>query len=216
MVVLAALAAESSSMPDKGPVIVWDSTGLRGVVTAPTMNRDELSSQVLIAFEGNKQVLVPWHMLSLRTDGSYDLPLSVANLDSSGAQTTQTKTVIPVVEEQVQVDKRSVETGKVRIKKVVHEQPETVDIPLLAEEIEVQRVAVNRNLDKPVSVRYEGDTLIIPLFEEVLVVQKQLRLKEEVHITKKQIEKRQPEQVTLRREEVIVESDNVPVSQAQA
>jgi len=39
------------------------------------MTGDELSSQVLIAFEGNKQVLVPWHMLSLRTDGSYDLSL---------------------------------------------------------------------------------------------------------------------------------------------
>jgi uncharacterized protein (TIGR02271 family) len=216
VVVLAALAAGSSSMLDKAPVIVWDSTGLRGVATAPTMNGDETSSQVLIAFEGHKQVLVPWHMLTLRTDGSYALPFAVAELDARAAETTQTKTVIPVVEEQVQVDKRTVETGKVRIKKVVHEQQETIDIPLLAEEIEVQRVAVNRNLDKPVSVRYEGDTLIIPLLEEVLVVQKQLRLKEEVHITKKPIEKRQPQQVTLRREAVTVDPDNAPVSQAQA
>jgi len=203
-------------MRDKDPVIVWDSTGLRGLATAPTMNKEETSSQVLVAFEGNKQVSVPWNILSLRTDGSYDLPFALADLDSSATETPQTKTVIPVVEERVQVDKRTVETGKVRIKKVVHEQQETVDIPLLVEEIEVQRVAVNRNLDKPVSVHYEGDTLVIPLFEEVLVVQKQLRLKEEVHITKKQIEKRQPEQVTLRREEVIVETDNVPVSQVQA
>jgi len=203
-------------MPDKDPVIVWDSTGLRGTATAPPMNGDEAASQVRITFEGNQSVLVPWHVLTLRPDGSYDLPFAVADLEARAAETTQTKTVIPVIEEQVQVHKRAVETGKVHIKKVVHEQQETVDVPLLAEEIEVRRVAVNRNLDEPVSVRYEGDTLIIPLFEEVLVVQKQLRLKEEVHITKKRSEKHQPEQVTIRREEVIVEPDTVPVTQAPA
>jgi len=74
---------------------------------------------------------------------------------------------------------------------------------------------VNRTVDGPVSVRYEGDTLIIPLLEEVVVVQKQLRLKEEVHVIKKQTERRQPEQVTLRREAVIVEPQPVSDKSAQ-
>jgi hypothetical protein len=41
--------------------------------------------------------------------------------------------------------------------------------------------------------------------EEVLVVEKQLFLKEEIHITMQQTEVRQPQKVKLRREEAIVE-----------
>jgi stress response protein YsnF len=54
-------------------------------------------------------------------------------------------------------------------------------------------------------MRYEGDTLIIPVIEEVLVVEKKLLLKEEVHITKYVGETQQEKTVTLRSEEVSVE-----------
>jgi len=66
-------------------------------------------------------------------------------------------------------------------------------------------VPVNRVVEGPVAVRYEGDTLIVPLFEEVVVVQKQLVLKEEVHLMKKQSEAREPKHVTVRSEEAHVE-----------
>jgi len=208
------------SMSNKDSFIVFDRTGLRGIATRPPTNlagtsSDEAASQILVSFEGNQQILVPQDMLTLRKDGSYDLPFSVAEVDSAGAEQTDITRVIPVVEEQVQVLKRAVETGKVHIKKVVQEREETVDVPLRAEEIEVRRVAINRTVDGPVSIRHEGDTLIIPLLEEVLVVQKQLRLKEEVHVIKKQTEQRRPEQVTLRHEAVIVEPQTVPDKPAQ-
>lgn len=115
------------------------------------------------------------------------------------------ETVIPVLQEEVQVDKRKVETAKVRIKTTVEERQETIDLPLLHEEVEVRRVPINRPVDGPVAMRQEGDTLIVPLLEEVLVVQKQLLLKEEVHISKKRTEQHHPEQVTLRSEQVSVE-----------
>lgn len=54
-------------------------------------------------------------------------------------------------------------------------------------------------------VRYEGDTMIIPLYEEVLVVSKQLVLVEEVRIRTQRSERHEPQPVTLRREEVSVE-----------
>ncbi len=62
-------------------------------------------------------------------------------------------------------------------------------------------------------MRQEGDTLIVPLLEEVLVVQKQLLLKEEVHISKKRTEQHHPEQVTLRSEQVSVERIEQPAKQ---
>ena len=56
-------------------------------------------------------------------------------------------------------------------------------------------------------MRSEEDTLIIPVLEEVLVVEKRLLLKEEVRITKRE-ETHTPQRVTLRREEAAVERIN--------
>ena len=57
-------------------------------------------------------------------------------------------------------------------------------------------------------MRSEEDTLVIPLLEEVLVVEKRLLLKEEVRITKRRMETHRPQRVTLRREEAVVERVN--------
>jgi uncharacterized protein (TIGR02271 family) len=101
-----------------------------------------------------------------------------------------------------------VETGHVRIRKVVHEREETIDPPLLHDEVVVERIPVNRVVEAPIAVRSEDDTLVIPLLEEVLVVEKRLLLREEVRITKRRVETHRPQRVTLRREEAVVERIN--------
>jgi uncharacterized protein (TIGR02271 family) len=113
--------------------------------------------------------------------------------------------VIPLVEEVLDVRRRRVETGKVRITKVVHEREEEVNAPRVHEEVTVERVTLNRMVDAPVSARQEGDTLIIPLLEEVVVMEKRLMVKEELRITKRRIEEHESQQVMLRREEVVIE-----------
>lgn len=115
---------------------------------------------------------------------------------------------IPVVEEYVEVDKRIVETGRVRIGKTVEERVEDIDLPLQQDEVDIQRIAVNRVVDAPVQSRQEGDTLIVPVHEEVLV--RQLVLTEELHITKRTRQIHEPEQVVLRRERVSVEHTPTP------
>jgi stress response protein YsnF len=47
--------------------------------------------------------------------------------------------------------------------------------------------------------------MIVPILEEVLVVEKRLMVKEEIHITKQRVEKHAPQRVTLRREEAVIE-----------
>jgi len=47
--------------------------------------------------------------------------------------------------------------------------------------------------------------MIVPVLEEVLVVQKRLMLKEEVHVIRRKVETHQPQHMLLRSEEVIVE-----------
>ena len=54
-------------------------------------------------------------------------------------------------------------------------------------------------------VRQEGDTTILTLIEEVVVVEKRLRAVEEVRVTKRQSVRHEPQTVTLRREEAVVE-----------
>src|SRR5512144_601574 len=114
--------------------------------------------------------------------------------------------VIPVIEETLQVGKRVVDTGGVRVTKRVHERLETVDEPLLKDEVVVEHRPVERLLDgaEP-AVRYEGDTLVIPVVDDVLIVQKRRWLREEVRITRRAHEVRKPQEVTLRREQVTVE-----------
>lgn len=111
---------------------------------------------------------------------------------------------VTAVEEQLQVATREVETGRVRLSKRVELREETVDVPLLREEVEVRRVAVGRELDAPVDVRHEGDVMIVPVMEEVLVLRKQLVLKEELHVSRRRVEAHRPQQVTLRSERVEV------------
>jgi uncharacterized protein (TIGR02271 family) len=114
-------------------------------------------------------------------------------------------TVIPLAEERLVLSKRAVETGRVRIVKRVLAHEETAESAAWQETAQVERVAVERPLQAPVPVRYEGDTLIVPLFEERLVTEKRLFLKEELRITKHKAESRQPFQAVLRREEATVE-----------
>ena len=113
--------------------------------------------------------------------------------------------VIPVVEEQLEITTREVETGRLRLQKRVSEHEQTVDEPLFADEITIERVPVNRFIDEPTQARVEGETTVLPLFEERIVVQKRLFLREEVRITKRRVGRRAPQIVTVRREEVIVE-----------
>lgn len=113
--------------------------------------------------------------------------------------------VVPIVDEELHVDKRQIETGRIRLTKMVHEREVIVDEPFTREEIQVERVPVDRLVTEPVSVRYEGDTMIIPVMEELIVVEKRLRLKEELRVTKRQITTPQSRPVRVRTEEVHVE-----------
>lgn len=112
---------------------------------------------------------------------------------------------IPVVEETVAVDKRGNVTGVVRARTVTHEDVVVVDEPMLSEQVDIERVPIDRFVEAPVPVRQEGDTTIIPVVEEVVVVEKRLKLVEEFRLTKRQTIKHEPRTITTRRQEAVVE-----------
>lgn len=124
---------------------------------------------------------------------------------------------IPVIEERLEVGTRVAETGRgVRIHKTVTEQPVTIDERLAREEVEVRHVPVDRIVaaDQAPATRYEGDTLVVPVLEEVLVVERRLRIKEELHITRVRREERYQDEVMLKSEQVHVERFDEPAAPA--
>jgi uncharacterized protein (TIGR02271 family) len=112
---------------------------------------------------------------------------------------------IPVIEESVAVYKNVVDNGGLRIRKLVHGEVVEIDEPLAREGVNCRRVPIGRDVDGPVSIRYEGGATIIPIVEERLIVRRQLVLVEEIHISRSSFTQRVPQSVTVRREEVIVE-----------
>jgi uncharacterized protein (TIGR02271 family) len=109
----------------------------------------------------------------------------------------------PVLHEQLDIRKVAEETGVVRVRKIVHDETRTVDMTLIREEVVVTRVPVNKVVDEKFPSRQDGDTLVIPVFKEILI--KQLVLVEEVHVTTRRSPENTTQQVTLKREEAVVE-----------
>jgi hypothetical protein len=59
------------------------------------------------------------------------------------------------------------------------------DAELFREGYSIERVQIDRIVAEPPVQRQEGDTLILPVVEEVLVVEKRLMLREEIRITRR-------------------------------
>jgi uncharacterized protein (TIGR02271 family) len=156
-------------------------------------------SQAHLRLSDGRTVLVPRSLLSAQTDGSFRISHSLHGLVDNEV------VVVPVIEEELQVGTREVESGVVRVRKTVSEENVVVDEPLRRETVEVERVPINQVISTPAVVREEGDTTIIPVMEEVIVVEKRLMLREEIRITRRQTETHEPQTYIVRREEVTVE-----------
>jgi uncharacterized protein (TIGR02271 family) len=126
---------------------------------------------------------------------------------SSASDTAaDTGVTVPVIEEQLQIRARACETERVRIDKTVTEHEVEVDEPLFAEDVQVERVRLDppREVDAPPPVRTEGETTVVPVLEERLVVEKRLVVREELRITRVARRIRDPRRVVLRSERVSV------------
>jgi stress response protein YsnF len=91
--------------------------------------------------------------------------------------------IVPLLEERASVDKRTVTTGKVRVVTHTETVEELVRAVLDGEEADVMTVEVDQTVSGPAPrIRTEDGVTIIPVLEEVLVVEKRLVLKREIRI----------------------------------
>lgn len=213
------------------PQYVYSSDGRRGVIVQDQDPATDDRRFLRVRFPDSPDLTVPAELLELRPDGAFDLKVGHAELQvaanaaaarrEAAARSLDTRAVgaaeservvVPVVAEELRVGKRTVETGVVRVRKLVREHEELLEPTVTREEVQVERVPVGRVVDAIPEPRHEGDTLVIPVLEEVLVVEKRVMLKEEVRVTWRTVEERSPQRVVLRSEEVVVERDSPPAA----
>jgi len=123
--------------------------------------------------------------------------------DGSPARTV----VLPLIEEETHVDKRDTVTGRIRIRTVTDTLQEDVQRELSGERVAIERVPVNRYLEDGAlpSIRMDNDTMVVPIVQEVLVVEKRLVLTEELHITRHTEQVTAEVPVTLRKQRAVIE-----------
>jgi uncharacterized protein (TIGR02271 family) len=178
-------------------VAVVREDGMRGTVVT-----DEDRGRLVVEFVDGSRLMVSSEALIPQADGSYKVSVE----DTSNTD----QIVIPVVAEELTVETHRVARGKVRIHKRVETREEVVDTPVVSEQVVVERIPVNKVIhDIPPEPREEGGVLIIPLIEEVLVVEKQLVVREEVRVSRKRITTSTPQKVVLRREVVEIDREEL-------
>ena len=112
---------------------------------------------------------------------------------------------IPVINQELLVSSKTVETGRVLISKKVFEEESVINSMIRSEEVIVEKKEINQYVDvAPEAVRQEGNVTIISVVKEVLVIEKRLLLVEELHITKHKKEEPFVISETVRKEEIHV------------
>lgn len=122
------------------------------------------------------------------------------NIDKGG------EVAIPVVEEKLNVGKREVESGSVRVRKYVQERPVEADVTLRKEQVVVDRRPVDRPATAGMADAFKETTIDVTARSEQAVVSKEARVVEEV-VVRKDV-KQQTEKIhdTVRRTDVQVEN----------
>jgi uncharacterized protein (TIGR02271 family) len=117
---------------------------------------------------------------------------------------------LQVASEMATVEKRDVVTGTVRVSTKTEAVTELVTAMLEQQQVEVTRMPVDREIDAAPAVRTEGDVTIIPVVEEILVVEKRLVLREELHVRRTVSHQAVEVPVDLRRQHAVIERQVPP------
>jgi len=132
---------------------VLSSDGVLGVIEA---RRDDPPGRVTLRLSNGREALLPEELLTPETDGTYRTTVTSAQL--LGAASVEATSVgansddpgdlaILVIAEDLQVSKRQIAEGTLRVNKTVHERTEVVQMPLSKDRLDVRRVVLDRDVD---------------------------------------------------------------------
>ena len=117
------------------------------------------------------------------------------------------KTFIPIIEEVPTLSTREVKTERVRVRTIIEEDTTDVVAQITKQDLLVERRAVEREVTEAPSPYEEGDMLIVPVFEERLVIEKRLFVTEELVVRRVVRTEEVHVPATLRSMRAVVERD---------
>jgi uncharacterized protein (TIGR02271 family) len=112
---------------------------------------------------------------------------------------------IPLMREEIGIEKVARESGHVRIHKTVHTEEKRFTVPVTREDVVIEHVAVGRDAGLAREASFQEDTVDVPLYEEDVRVSKRPFLEEEVVVRTVARSVEREGSATLRHEEAEVE-----------
>lgn len=117
---------------------------------------------------------------------------------------------VPLIEEKAKILTKERVTGKVRVTTHTDHVTELAKAELQQVDVIVERVPIDQEVDAVPQVRTEGDITIIPVLEEVLVVEKRLVLKEEIRLTRRTSKETLEVPIAVRRQSAEIKRIKTP------
>lgn len=172
---------------------------------------DTHTSDVIVELRSGVRLALPSELLAPAPDGGYQVGVRWADLMAQHARTE-----MPVIAEDVSVHVRPVIREELRVKRRVESEDRTIETPIWRERITVEKVPIDMFVDQMPEVRHEGDTLVVPCVQEVVVTERRLHLREElrIRVIREQVIDRQT--VALRRHHIDVVQETKPKKQGDS
>ena len=187
-----------------------DSDSIGGFFSSLFGDSDESRTHTEAAKEGT---VVTVHATSNdEAERAADILDNYGTIDANERMGTRTETAnldsdakIDVVEEELEVGKRKVDTGGVRVRSRIVERPVEESIRLRSEHVDIERRPVNRKASEADLANFKEGTIEVTETAESAVVSKDARVVEEVHVDKTVEEHDEVIKDTVRSTEVDVE-----------
>lgn len=116
---------------------------------------------------------------------------------------------VRAVEEELHVQKKPVQSGEVTVRKEVHTEHKTIDVPVNREEVVIERHTPAGRTPAS-SSDMKNQEIRIPVREEEVRVEKTPVVKEEVNVSKRQVKGTEKVSENLRKEEIKVDTHGNP------
>jgi uncharacterized protein (TIGR02271 family) len=193
--------------------------GGRTVVTVQAEQRAEEARSILMrhgGYDRNSAKLAATsgksnaHFASATTGATHEYASATHSAQTTGTGTAgycsqgELGKTVQVREEELRAHKQPVETGEVRVRKEVHVEHKTLEVPVEREEVVIERRPASGRPVVGAEIR-EGEEIRIPVKEEQVRVEKTPVVKEEVAIGKRKVQENKTVGATIRKEEVKVE-----------
>jgi uncharacterized protein (TIGR02271 family) len=120
-------------------------------------------------------------------------------------QPAELEDTLELREEELHVRREMREVGQATIRTRVEEVPARLEVEAATEDVEVEHVPIGTAVSQRRAPYQDGDVLVIPVYEEQLVVTKRLVLREELRVRRTRSLRRELFEDTLRRERLDID-----------